>query len=574
MSSLETARPAVFNICSVLLVLLCAEVVQGQLEPTVALATPVSLETAPTWHKSHPDDIWEGSGMPSSTPTFHGSQQDYLSHPAVLQTLENTPFLPSLSKTTILETNLLYSQELRSADFNGTLRLSTGDSSAQQTHFSAPKTFSPTESLSIILPNGSLSSIYPGTRATTTVESVTSTSDYSSSLISSSLKPTPCSSKDNSQTSGSFAPDKTDCTSENFSSTLSVRNETEASSIATLVSQISHRTTEEPKSPFSFSTTKLLSDNETGTFTSVPEILDEDTKESHYTLFLRSRKCPHLFANELQKELSEKTFKSANYSTLRWNFMVESCTSHLNVSIRTKGSSILDHVISQFNTLERGNISIRVLNRTFYVVHIQKHEDFSANRTLFDSNSTITIVSDSEFAAYISVGVSFGIMLVASLTLCCAKFCIRRPRKPLGTSRSSQMHLRFEDYTLTPIPRPSSLYVDYYRGSVVGDHYSTTSAGSITSTPTVEQGVVQPFDTCIVPLEDSETVPEDAVKRPLHDPASVTHVPNLSLHPVANPILAHCINTKSESNERLHPKYQKAGGDKNSGLANPTFQRY
>ncbi|KAG0428785.1 hypothetical protein HPB47_024255 [Ixodes persulcatus] len=60
----------------------------------------------------------------------------------------------------------------------------------------------------------------------------------------------------------------------------------------------------------------------------------------------------------------------------------------------------------------------------------------------------------------------------------------RQPSKTLDFLETPRLNLRLEDYTLTRIPRPHTVYADHLR------------------TPDQELGVVQAFDTCVVPLED------------------------------------------------------------------------
>ncbi|GIY21009.1 uncharacterized protein CEXT_515521 [Caerostris extrusa] len=91
--------------------------------------------------------------------------------------------------------------------------------------------------------------------------------------------------------------------------------------------------------------------------------------------------------------------------------------------------------------------------------------------------------------------------------------------------------------------------------------------------PTVEKGVVQPFDTSIVPLEDSATLPIDSSRDP-----SVESVPaqsdmkTFNIHNFASKGLR---NTATDSKEQLNPKpSNRKVVSKPSGVANPTFQRY
>ncbi|KAL3209785.1 hypothetical protein MRX96_037734 [Rhipicephalus microplus] len=74
--------------------------------------------------------------------------------------------------------------------------------------------------------------------------------------------------------------------------------------------------------------------------------------------------------------------------------------------------------------------------------------------------------------------------------------CRRQPSKTLDFLDTPRLNLRLEDYTLTRIPRPHTVYADHLR------------------TPDQELGVVQAFDTCVVPLEDVMPPPAPTHSKP------------------------------------------------------------
>lgn len=125
--------------------------------------------------------------------------------------------------------------------------------------------------------------------------------------------------------------------------------------------------------------------------------------------------------------------------------------------------------------------------------------DFSVREDVANDGATSVrprwVPTDEELIIYIAVGVLFGIVLIIACVVCTIKCCRRQPTKTLDFLETPHLNLRLEDYTLTRIPRPHTIYADHLR------------------TPTSENGpmphfggpgLVQPFDTCIVPLEDTQ----------------------------------------------------------------------
>ncbi|GFY71055.1 uncharacterized protein TNIN_353611 [Trichonephila inaurata madagascariensis] len=291
-------------------------------------------------------------------------------------------------------------------------------------------------------------------------------------------------------------------------------------------------------------------------------------------LVLRAEDCSRLSKADFEKMLGKLMVKFG-FGEVVPEVSNAKCYSHLNINLTVGNSAPTLRFLPNIDG--RNNVTVDVLNRTFRIVKLEKVDlKFEKTKSSNSSSSIIAKVAKHESVAYIAVGVSFGLVLVICITVCFIKCCcLRKTQKRFNPgAKCSHMRLRPEDYTLTPIPRPTSLYVDYYRGSVSADIYSTTSAGSIASTtPTVEKGVVQPFDTSIVPLEDSAALPFDTSRDP-----SVESVPaqsdmkTFNIHNFANKGLR---NAATDSKEQLNPKQNaRRVVSKTSGVANPTFQRY
>ncbi|GFS71899.1 uncharacterized protein NPIL_108891 [Nephila pilipes] len=316
-----------------------------------------------------------------------------------------------------------------------------------------------------------------------------------------------------------------------------------------------------------------ISDNESTNLETSTVPADLDHKKL-LMLVLRAEDCSRLSKAEFEKMLGKLMLKFG-FGEVVPEVSNAKCYSHLNINLTIGNSAPTLRFLPNIDG--RNNVTVDVLNRTFRIVKLEKVDlKFEKPKSSNSSSSIIAKVAKHESVAYIAVGVSFGLVLVICITVCFIKCCcLRKTQKRFNPgAKCSHMRLRPEDYTLTPIPRPTSLYVDYYRGSVSADIYSTTSAGSIASTtPTVEKGVVQPFDTSIVPLEDSVTLPFDTSRDP-----SVESVPaqsdmkTFNIHSFANKGLR---NAATDSKEQLNPKQNtRRVVAKTSGVANPTFQRY
>ncbi|XP_064481767.1 uncharacterized protein LOC135394757 isoform X2 [Ornithodoros turicata] len=124
--------------------------------------------------------------------------------------------------------------------------------------------------------------------------------------------------------------------------------------------------------------------------------------------------------------------------------------------------------------------------------------DFSVREDVPSDGATSVrprwVPTDEELIIYIAVGVLFGIVLVIAFVVCTIKCCRRQPTKTLDFLETPHLNLRLEDYSLTRIPRPHTIYADHLR-TPTSENGPTPHFGG--------PGLVQPFDTCIVPLEDA-----------------------------------------------------------------------
>lgn len=306
-----------------------------------------------------------------------------------------------------------------------------------------------------------------------------------------------------------------------------------------------------------FSTTEL---------STVP--VDSDHKKL-LMLVLRAEDCSKLSKADFEKMLG-KLMAKFGFGDVVPQVSNAQCHSHLHINLTLGNSAPTLRFLPNMDG--KNNVTVDVLNRTFRIVKVEK-VDLNLKKTQsFNASNIITKVAKHESITYIAVGVFFGMVLVIGIFVCCVKCCClgKSKKRYMAGSKCTHMRLRPEDYTLTPIPRPNSLYVDYYRGSAAGDIYSTTSAGSIASTPTVA-GLIQPFDTSIVPLEDSAAVALDISRDP-----SIESVPSdMKTFQIQGLAAKGLRNTATDSKEHLnHGHISRKSGAKGSGVSNPSFQRF
>ncbi|KFM80001.1 hypothetical protein X975_09023, partial [Stegodyphus mimosarum] len=343
----------------------------------------------------------------------------------------------------------------------------------------------------------------------------------------------------------------------------------------TSVLNIPHETFH-PKFAFNSLFPQLLTNSPFDNESAKPEFSAVPTEQEHKKLLmlvLRAEDCSKFSKSDFEKMLSKLMVKFG-FGNVVPEVSNAKCYSHLNINVTVGGSTPTLRFLPNID--KKNNFTVDVLNRTFRIVKLEKVDlKFEKSKSSNSSSSVIAAVARHESVAYIAVGVSFGLVLVICISVCCIKCCcLRKPQKRFNAPKGTHVRLRPEDYTLTPIPRPTSLYVDYYRGSVTADIYSTTSAGSIASTtPTVEQGVVQPFDTSIVPLEDSSALHLDSSRDPSVDSVPVhSDLKTFNISSISGKTLR---IAATDSKEQLNPKqHSRKVETKNSGVANPTFQRY
>lgn len=152
-------------------------------------------------------------------------------------------------------------------------------------------------------------------------------------------------------------------------------------------------------------------------------------------------------------------------------------------------------------TLKAGEIQLKQLLRNLSLSRIIQVGDSSNQFVLTDFSVKEQVSTDGarstrprwvptheELIIYIAVGVLFAIVLMIAFVVCSIRCCRRQPSKTLDFLETPRLNLRLEDYTLTRIPRPHTVYADHLR------------------TPDQEVGVVQAFDTCVVPLENVEPI--------------------------------------------------------------------
>lgn len=151
-----------------------------------------------------------------------------------------------------------------------------------------------------------------------------------------------------------------------------------------------------------------------------------------------------------------------------------------------------------FKKLDDANHSKLHINDETYLVNVIGPAGNNALR-----HPTEVILSsrhtDIEFVIYVALGSACAFLLVLAVLLVTCKYCRTKPYKGFDVSDVSHLNLRLEDYTLTRIPRPKSIYADYCRGSARStERYCPLDEQSANQT----NGMVHAFDTSVVPLED------------------------------------------------------------------------
>uniref|UniRef100_A0A224Z2G0 Mucin-3A-like n=1 Tax=Rhipicephalus zambeziensis TaxID=60191 RepID=A0A224Z2G0_9ACAR len=169
------------------------------------------------------------------------------------------------------------------------------------------------------------------------------------------------------------------------------------------------------------------------------------------------------------------------------------CTTLLDVNVTFKAGELqLKQLLRNLSLA--GTLQLGGGDRHFLLTDFSVKEQVST-----DGARTVRsrwVPTREELIIYVAVAVLFGIVLIIACVVCSIRCCRRQPSKTLDFLDTPRLNLRLEDYTLTRIPRPHTVYADHLR------------------TPDQELGVVQAFDTCVVPLEDVMPPPAPTVPAP------------------------------------------------------------
>lgn len=226
----------------------------------------------------------------------------------------------------------------------------------------------------------------------------------------------------------------------------------------------------------------------------LPEVTEDDVvmksapTQRRLLLVLRGN-CSH----ENLKNDVEGAFR--NLSSASENISVTDirCTTLLDVNVTLKaGEMQLKQLLRNLSLA--GTLQLGDAGRQFLLTDFSVKEQVST-----DGARTVRsrwVPTREELIIYVAVAVLFGIVLIIACVVCSIRCCRRQPSKTLDFLDTPRLNMRLEDYTLTRIPRPHTVYADHLR------------------TPDQELGVVQAFDTCVVPLEDAVPPPPPAPTMP------------------------------------------------------------
>ncbi|XP_050038649.1 uncharacterized protein [Dermacentor andersoni] len=235
--------------------------------------------------------------------------------------------------------------------------------------------------------------------------------------------------------------------------------------------------------------TTLLPTTTTTTRRRLPEVPEEDvvmksTPTQRRLLLVLRGNCSH---DSLKSDV-EGAFRNLTSSAENISVTDIHCTTLLDVNVTLKAGELqlkqLLRNLSLAGTLQLGG------DRHFLLTDFSVKEQVST-----DGARTVRsrwVPTREELIIYVAVAVLFGIVLIIACVVCSIRCCRRQPSKTLDFLDTPRLNLRLEDYTLTRIPRPHTVYADHLR------------------TPDQELGVVQAFDTCVVPLEDVMPPPPPA----------------------------------------------------------------
>lgn len=226
----------------------------------------------------------------------------------------------------------------------------------------------------------------------------------------------------------------------------------------------------------------------------LPGVTDEDVvmksppTQRRLLLVLRGN-CSH---DSLKSDV-EGAFRNLSSSAENISVTDIRCTTLLDVNVTLKAGELqLKQLLRNLSLA--GTLQLGESGRQFLLTDFSVKEQVAT-----DGARTVRsrwVPTREELIIYVAVAVLFGIVLIIACVVCSIRCCRRQPSKTLDFLDTPRLDLRLEDYTLTRIPRPHTLYADHLR------------------TPDQELGVVQAFDTCVVPLEDVLPPPAPSVPAP------------------------------------------------------------
>lgn len=252
---------------------------------------------------------------------------------------------------------------------------------------------------------------------------------------------------------------------------------------------------------------------------------------------------------------------------------------HMNLTLYSQSKGSIN-ISEQLNALEESaEPLLEVHGEPFYVFEIVTVDGFLSKEPKIPTDLRH---SDVELLIYITVGSICAFLLALAIVLLMCKYCECRDQKPFDFGDAPNLNMRLEDYTLTRIPRPKLGYVDYYRG--LTQRYCPLD-DKLTTSP---NGMVQPFDTSVVPLEDIQALDARSAAagssfRDCHDgvivrPSNIQRfgrichttgrsVPSSASSYLDGDVDGYCIR----STENLH-QWPKEDQYVDKGVDNPNFQ--
>ncbi|XP_067122599.1 uncharacterized protein [Centruroides vittatus] len=331
---------------------------------------------------------------------------------------------------------------------------------------------------------------------------------------------------------------------------------------------------------------------------STNETTEAVTVETSETVddFSNVTKKPHEISNVTTVSDSPTTESVTNYTTVYDLPTVTPHRNYLTVEIRINCSSneeqreISSSLAEFLNTSLKDSNECYVTRNVTLIVPNEKVEFLKISQFLMEKYHTIRLVriwsntrdyngtldnvtvvddvTEREVVLYVSLGVCLGIVLLLAVAITCFKCFRKRWNKPLDLD-VPHLNLRLEDYTLTRIPRPNTVYLDYYRGPIINDRYSSAPLGNSVDSTNPERGLIQPFDTSVVPLEDAKKLEELSAPVTRNE----TNCPSTPLRTFGRKDWKNgdgliYENIMSSSTEKLHSDFFKSG---NRGQDNPTF---